>query len=76
MILGHHGLPGYRISPPLSVCYVRVVASARQQRWKQTQDLSAELRTEDLRQAALLVPPSAMREVQFEVPQVLCTLKE
>ena len=46
--------------------------AARQLRWKDSQDLSAQLRMEDLRLAATLVPPSAMREVQFEVPQVQC----
>ena len=56
------------------VVYTHVTLfAARQLRWKDTQDLSAQLRMEDLRLAATLVPPSAMREVQFEVPQVRCS---
>ena len=47
--------------------------AASQLCWKDTRDLSAQLRMEDLRLAATLVPPSAMREVQFEVPQVQCS---
>ncbi|XP_076446620.1 ATPase family gene 2 protein homolog A-like isoform X2 [Babylonia areolata] len=47
-----------------------VVREGRQRGWKLTEDVQPPLRAEDLRAAIRLVSPSAMREVQFEVPQV------